>query len=123
MLTCQPPHADFWFDHKERAQFLFVEQARTEDPTKQLKYIGEELVPSASSSVQKLLDCLFIRNQKFRPASEDVLNVFVSDSFLPGQVKIDEEKLDKLKLRIVEEPEKVLQFAKNFKFIFSCLMS
>lgn len=51
MLTTQPPHADFWHKHKERAQFLFLEQARPE-ATNQLQYIGHQLVPHASSAVQ-----------------------------------------------------------------------
>ncbi len=102
-MTCDPPHAKFWYQHKERAQFLFVEQIRAD----QLKYIGEELVPNASPAVQKLLDCLFIRNQLCRPKSEDVLKLFVDDMLAPGQVRVDVDKLDKLKSRIGEEEIKV----------------
>jgi serine/threonine protein kinase len=102
MLTCQPPHADFWIKHKERAQFLFIEQALAE-PEHQLQYIGDQLVPDASASVQKLLDCIFIKDVENRPRSEDIVGVFACDSSAPACDSIDPAKLAKLQHRIREE--------------------
>uniref|UniRef100_A0A914V7E5 Uncharacterized protein n=1 Tax=Plectus sambesii TaxID=2011161 RepID=A0A914V7E5_9BILA len=98
-----PPHADFWQRHSERAKFLFLEQARAE-PSHQLQYIGHQLVPNASVNVQKLLDCLFIKNKQYRPRSEDVLNVFEENpSASTTLVCINAAKLDELQRRINEE--------------------
>src|SRR4051794_15049465 len=98
MLTCQPPHVDFWQHHKERAQFLFIEQARAE-PAHQMKYIGHQLVPDASASVQKLLDCFFIKNVENRPRSDDLLRVFDSDASFT-HVTLSVSKLNELKSQI-----------------------
>lgn len=106
MLTCQPPHYDFWHKHKERAHFLFIEQAQG-DSTRQLKYTGRHLVPNASPAVRKLLDCLFIRNAAHRPRSEDVLGAFAYDTST-SSYKINTAKLDVLKLQINEEQKKVI---------------
>uniref|UniRef100_A0A914WFH5 non-specific serine/threonine protein kinase n=1 Tax=Plectus sambesii TaxID=2011161 RepID=A0A914WFH5_9BILA len=66
MLTSHPPHANFWEKHKEQAQFLFIEQARAES-SNQLHYNGHELAPNASELVQRLLNCLFTKNEANRP--------------------------------------------------------
>uniref|UniRef100_A0A914VT13 non-specific serine/threonine protein kinase n=1 Tax=Plectus sambesii TaxID=2011161 RepID=A0A914VT13_9BILA len=101
MLTCHPPHANFWEKHKERAQFLFIEQAQ-EGSTNPLQYLGKQLVPNASTPVQRLLDCIFIKNEANRPRSEDVLSVFDKNGSAPSH-KIDEEKLKELELQIKEK--------------------
>uniref|UniRef100_A0A914X240 non-specific serine/threonine protein kinase n=1 Tax=Plectus sambesii TaxID=2011161 RepID=A0A914X240_9BILA len=100
MLTSHPPHANFWEKHKERAQFLFIEQAQA-DSSNQLQYIGHQLVPNASELVQRLLDCLFTKNEANRPTSDDVLGVFSENAPVP-HYKIDGEKLQQLELKVKE---------------------
>lgn len=101
MLTCDPPHIEFWHKHRERAKYLFIQGAQP-GSKKQLQYIGRELVPKASGSVQKLLDCLFIRNKDHRPGSQDILNVFHYDASKHSYT-IDPAKLEELRLRINNE--------------------
>uniref|UniRef100_A0A914X7F0 non-specific serine/threonine protein kinase n=1 Tax=Plectus sambesii TaxID=2011161 RepID=A0A914X7F0_9BILA len=101
ILTCHPPHAEFWYTHQERAQFLFIERAQAE-PAHQLQYIGHQLVPNASAPVQTLLDCLFTKNKAHRPKSEEILDVFThsaADSE-PKLFAIDANKLEKLRQQI-----------------------
>uniref|UniRef100_A0A914V2T2 non-specific serine/threonine protein kinase n=1 Tax=Plectus sambesii TaxID=2011161 RepID=A0A914V2T2_9BILA len=104
MLTCHPPHPDFWERHKERAQFLFIEQAQ-EGSTNPLQYSGHQLVPNASAPVQILLDCLFTKNKARRPRSNDVLEVFVYDDSA-SNYKIDDRRVEKL-LSDIKEKEKM----------------
>ena len=100
MLTGDPPHAEFCRNHGDRGHFYFLEKANA-DPEHQLEYIGRELVPQASGPMQKLLDCLFIKDKLRRPRSEDILRVFIVDT--SGEFQIDSMKLDDLQQRINEE--------------------
>uniref|UniRef100_A0A914VRN0 non-specific serine/threonine protein kinase n=1 Tax=Plectus sambesii TaxID=2011161 RepID=A0A914VRN0_9BILA len=102
MLTCHPPHIEFWEKHKERAQFLFIEQAQ-EGSANPLQYIGKQLVPNASTPVQRLLDCIFNKKEAKRPRSDDILGIFTQNA--PAQsYKIDETKLKNLEIQIKEKP-------------------
>uniref|UniRef100_A0A914W4I6 Uncharacterized protein n=1 Tax=Plectus sambesii TaxID=2011161 RepID=A0A914W4I6_9BILA len=106
MLTGYPPHVDFWKKRKGLAPF-FPGQQEEADSWEKLEYTGHQLVPNASEPVQRLLDCLFVKNEANRPRSDDILEVFAAEGLAsePAKFAIDAVKLEKLE-SLIKEKEK-----------------